>query len=105
VNWFITTDTRIIDPLPAPITEVKPGVENATLNRAVSTPGQDNHPFFKKPATPGERLFAPKRNQQHDAHCLMPYSGHCLRCSYRMAWIVIRGKGSSSDNIRKASHT
>jgi hypothetical protein len=53
VKWFIThepPDTRIIDPLPAPTTEVKPGVENASLNRAVS----------KKSATPVERLSAPE---------------------------------------------
>ena len=36
---------------------------------------------------------------------LQAVNGRCTRCSYRMAWIVIRGKGSSSDNIRKASHT
>jgi len=36
---------------------------------------------------------------------LQAVNSRCTRCSYRMAWIVIRGKGSSSDNIRKASHT
>ena len=32
-------------------------------------------------------------------------NGHCAKCSYRMAWIVIRGKGAVRDKIRNASRT
>jgi hypothetical protein len=32
-------------------------------------------------------------------------NGRCTRCPYRMAWIVIRGKGEFGDKIRNASRT
>ena len=36
---------------------------------------------------------------------LQAVNGRCTRCSYRMAWIVIRGKSGLENKIRNASRT
>ena len=36
---------------------------------------------------------------------LQDVNGRCTRCSYRMGWIVIKGKEARRDRIRNASRT